>query len=89
MKRIDFINEPKKVVRTEKRTQAEAGCDFIIIDKALRLMHPEMGLYKAAALPLSGIEVVLNLRAEMGFLKKPLPKPEKFYDLSYYQKATQ
>lgn len=53
------------------------------------LMHPEMGLYKAAALPLSGIEVVLNLRAEMGFLKKPLPKPEKFYDLSFYQKATQ
>lgn len=53
------------------------------------LMDPHMGLIRKAALPLNGLKTVIALRAEMGFLKPPLPAPEKFIDLSYYEKATQ
>ena len=52
------------------------------------IMHPQMGLVRKAVLPAEGIKTVIALRAEMGHLKPPLPDPAKFYDLSYYEKAT-
>lgn len=52
------------------------------------LMHPTMGLYKGARLPLSGLKTVISLRAEVGYLKPPLPTPEKYYDESYLLEAS-
>ena len=38
---------------------------------------------------LPGLRAVLELRAEMGFLKPPLPPVEKYIDLSYYNRAVE
>jgi ABC-type nitrate/sulfonate/bicarbonate transport system substrate-binding protein len=51
------------------------------------LLDSDYGLYPKAELNLPGLKSVLELRAEMGFLKQPLPQVEKYMDLSYYKRA--
>ena len=51
------------------------------------LLDSGYGLYPKAALNLPGLKSVLELRAEMGYLKPPLPPVEKYVDLSYYNRA--
>lgn len=51
------------------------------------LLDPGYGIYPAAALNLPGVEAALALRAEMGFLARPVPPVAKYVDLSYYRKA--
>jgi len=51
------------------------------------LLNPEHGLYPKAALNLSGVTGALELRAELGYLARPIPPVEKYVALSYYQKA--
>lgn len=51
------------------------------------LLDSDYGLYPKAELNLPGLKSVLELRAEMGFLKPPLPPVEKYIDLSYYDRA--
>lgn len=51
------------------------------------LLDPEYGLYPKAELNLPGIAAALELRAEMGYLGRPLPPVEKYVDLSYYRRA--
>lgn len=51
------------------------------------LIDPRYGLYPKAAFNLPGFVAALELRAEMGYLARPLPPVEKYVDLSYYRKA--
>ena len=51
------------------------------------LLEAANGLYPRAELNLPGIVSALELRAEMGFLKRPVPPPEKYIDTSYYERA--
>lgn len=51
------------------------------------LLDPGYGIYPDAALNLPGVEAALDLRAEMGFLERPVPGVEKYVDLSYYRQA--
>jgi ABC-type nitrate/sulfonate/bicarbonate transport system substrate-binding protein len=51
------------------------------------LTDPDYGLFPEAELDLPGVAAVLELRAEMGYLTRPLPPAEKYVDLSYYQRA--
>lgn len=51
------------------------------------LLDSDYGLYPKAKLNLPGLKSVLELRAEMGFLKQPLPPVEKYIDFSYYNRA--
>jgi len=51
------------------------------------LLDPAYGIYPKAELNLPGLAAVLELRAEMGYLKRPLPPVEKYFDLSYYKSA--
>lgn len=51
------------------------------------LLDPGHGLYLNAALNLSGVTAALELRAELGYLARPIPPVEKYVDLSYYQKT--
>jgi len=53
------------------------------------LLDPHRGLYPDATLNLPGIEAVIRLRAEMGYLKKPLPSAEKYVDPLYHRQAMQ
>lgn len=51
------------------------------------LLHPTHGLYPKAALNLSGVGAVLEIRAALGYLAPPIPSVKKYIDLSYYRKA--
>lgn len=51
------------------------------------LLDPKHGLYPKAELNLPGIAAALELRAEMGYLSRPVRRPEMYVDLSYYQMA--
>jgi len=51
------------------------------------LLDPEHGLYPKAAVNLSGVTAALDIRADLGYLARPVPTVEKYVDLSYYQKA--
>ena len=51
------------------------------------LLDPEHGLYTKASLNMSGVTAALQLRADLGYLARPLPAIEKYVDLSYYRKA--
>ncbi|MGE5817545.1 MAG: ABC transporter substrate-binding protein [Deltaproteobacteria bacterium] len=53
------------------------------------LLDPGYGIYREAELNLAGVEAALNLRAEMGFLRYPVPPVERYVDLSYYRKAVE
>jgi ABC-type nitrate/sulfonate/bicarbonate transport system substrate-binding protein len=51
------------------------------------LLDPGYGIYPKAELNLPGVASVLEVRAEMGYLHRPLPPVEKYIDLSYYERA--
>jgi ABC-type nitrate/sulfonate/bicarbonate transport system substrate-binding protein len=51
------------------------------------LLDSAYGMFPNAEVNLPGLTSVLELRAEMGFLKLPLPPVEKYIDLSYYDQA--
>lgn len=51
------------------------------------LLDRRNGLYPEAKLNVPGIAAALDLRAEMGFLERPLPPVDKYIDTSYYQRA--
>jgi hypothetical protein len=51
------------------------------------LLDPEHGLYPKAAVNLPGVGAALELRAELGYLPRPVPRVEKYVDLSHYRKA--
>ncbi len=53
------------------------------------LLDPGYGLYPEAELNLPGIEAALELRAEMGFLNRPVPPVEQYVDLSYHREAAE
>jgi len=64
------------------------GIKLSSAEKALdALLDPKNGLYPNAELNLPGVAAVIELRAEMGYLKRPLPPVEKYINLSYYQRA--
>lgn len=52
-----------------------------------RLARDSASLIPKAAIDLKGMEAVINLRAELGFLKTPVPPLEKYYDQAYYNQA--
>ena len=51
------------------------------------LLDPKHGLYANAALNMSGVKAALELRAELGYLARPIPPVEKYVDLSYHRRA--
>lgn len=53
------------------------------------LLDSDYGMYPKAELNLPGLKSVLDLRAEMGYLKQPVPPAEKYIDLSYYDRAVE
>ena len=87
---VDWVFDPKNITEAASilaknlKLSHEAAAGSIDED----LMHPTMGVYKKAAIPVDGIKTVIALRAEMGYLKPPLPEPSQFYDLSYLEKAS-
>jgi ABC-type nitrate/sulfonate/bicarbonate transport system substrate-binding protein len=50
-------------------------------------LSPTMGLTPRSRIDLEGIRTVLELRETAGLMKPPVPKPEKYIDERFYQKA--
>ena len=64
------------------------GIDGIAAEHTLdALMHPKHGLYPNAGINVSGVTAALELRAELGYIARPVPPAENYLDLSYYRKA--
>jgi ABC-type nitrate/sulfonate/bicarbonate transport system substrate-binding protein len=53
------------------------------------LLDPAHGLYPKAAVNLSGVAAVVELRADLGYLPRPVPPLEKYVDLAYYRNAVE
>lgn len=51
------------------------------------LLDSGYGIYPKAELNLPGVAAVFELRAEMGYLSRPLASIEKYIDLSFYRQA--
>jgi ABC-type nitrate/sulfonate/bicarbonate transport system substrate-binding protein len=52
------------------------------------LLDPKSGFQRKARIDIEGVRTVLALRSEYGEPKKALTDPAKYYDPSYYDKAT-
>jgi ABC-type nitrate/sulfonate/bicarbonate transport system substrate-binding protein len=50
-------------------------------------MNPEAGAIPKAVPDLRGLDAVIKLRAEMGFIKGSLPLPEKYCDCDFYNRS--
>ena len=80
--------EPKNRSQSLELLVKHNGMKSQASDRTLdALLDPDYGLYPEAELNLPGVEAVLELRADMGVLNRPLPPVEKYVDLSYYRKA--
>ena len=51
------------------------------------LLDPQHGLYPNAAVNIAGVTAALKLRAELGYLARPIPPVETYVDLSYHRRA--
>ncbi|HVO91763.1 MAG TPA: ABC transporter substrate-binding protein, partial [Terriglobales bacterium] len=51
------------------------------------LLDPTHGLYPNAVVNRAGVTAALELRAELGYLARPIPAVEKYVDLSYHRTA--
>ena len=52
------------------------------------LLAPSGGFDRRGALDVEGIRTVLKLRSEYGRPQKELSDPARYYDLSYYERAS-
>ncbi len=50
-------------------------------------LSPTMGLTPRSRIDMEGIRTVIELREMAGLMKAPVPKPEKYVDERFYQKA--
>ncbi|HMA79396.1 MAG TPA: hypothetical protein VKR81_00840, partial [Candidatus Binatia bacterium] len=50
-------------------------------------LSPTMGLTPRSRIDREGIRTVIELREVAGLMKPPVPKPEKYVDERFYQKA--
>jgi ABC-type nitrate/sulfonate/bicarbonate transport system substrate-binding protein len=50
-------------------------------------LSPTMGLTPSSRIDREGIRTVIELREVAGLMKPPVPKPEKYVDERFYQKA--
>jgi ABC-type nitrate/sulfonate/bicarbonate transport system substrate-binding protein len=50
-------------------------------------VSPSLGLTPRSRIDMDGIRTVLELREIAGLMKPPVPKPEKYIDVRFYQRA--
>ncbi|MGE5220007.1 MAG: ABC transporter substrate-binding protein [Chloroflexota bacterium] len=84
----DWLQDPKnkdgavQVLLSEtKNNQARAESLY------RQSLSPTMGLTPRSRIDMEGIRTVIELREVAGLMKPPIPKPEKYIDERFYQKA--
>lgn len=88
VKSVDWVSNP---VNRQEAVELLAEDQEISPETAARRlaeeMDPETGAIPKALPDLRGLEAVIGLRTEMGFIRGPLPRPEKYCDLDAYNRA--
>jgi len=84
----DWLQEPKNkdeavqlLLGETKNNQARA------LSMYEQTISPTMGLTPRSRIDMEGIRSVLELREVAGLMKPPVPKPEKYVDEKFYNKA--
>ncbi len=90
IKSVDWLSDPSN---QKEAVAILANRQKISPEVASRLLSQEMdpttGIITKAAIDVKGLEAVLKLRWEMNLLKTAVPPVEKYYDLTYYNRAVQ
>ena len=90
IKSVDWLSNPSNtkeavaIVAKEQKVSEEVAAKRLAQE-----MNPATATVPKAAIDVKGIEVVMQLRAEAGLLKMPLPAAGKYYDMTYYNRAVQ
>ena len=90
IKSVDWLSNPsntKEAVTIVAKGQKVS--EEVAAKRLAQEMDPAAATVPKAAIDVKGIEVVMQLRAEAGLLKMPLPAAEKYYDMTYYNRAAQ
>jgi ABC-type nitrate/sulfonate/bicarbonate transport system substrate-binding protein len=90
IKSVDWLSNPsnkKEAVAIMAKEQKVS--DEVAAKRLAQEVNPATGVVPRAAIDVKGIEAVMQLRAEAGLLKMPLPPAEKYYDVTYYNRAVQ
>ena len=84
----DWLQDPKNqedaielLLSETKNNQARAEAMY------RQTLSPTMGLTPRSRIDMEGIRTIIQLREVAGLMKAPVPKPEKYVDEKYYQKA--
>ncbi len=84
----DWLQDPKNrdeaiqvLLSESKNNQARAESLY------RQSLSPTMGLTPRSRIDMEGIRTVIELREVAGLMKPPVPKPEKYVDEHFYQKA--
>ena len=84
----DWLQDPKNrddaiqlLLSENKNNKARASVMYE------QTISPTMGLTPRSRIDMEGIRTVLDLREVAGLMKPPVPKPEKYVDDRFYQKA--
>jgi ABC-type nitrate/sulfonate/bicarbonate transport system substrate-binding protein len=88
VKSVDWLSDPsnqQEAVAVVAKDQNVSG--EVAAKRLAQEMNPATGTVPRAAIDVKGIEAVMRLRAEAGFLKMPASPAEKYYDLTYYNRA--
>jgi ABC-type nitrate/sulfonate/bicarbonate transport system substrate-binding protein len=86
---LDWVRDPanrKAVEETLGRNMPQMKPQAIAPSTA-KLLDPRSGLIPLAAFDREGLKTVLELRSQYAPQKKRLTDPDKYVDLSYYEKA--
>jgi len=84
----DWLQEPKNqeeaigvLLSETKNNRARAEAIY------RQTLSPTMGLTPRSRIDMEGIRTIIELREIAGLMKPPVPKPEKYVDEKFYQKA--
>jgi ABC-type nitrate/sulfonate/bicarbonate transport system substrate-binding protein len=85
---IDWLSDPSNQKEAVTIVARHQKVDEDVAAKRLaQEMDPATATVPKAAIDVKGVEAVIRLRAEAGLLKTPVPPAEKYYDLTYYNRA--
>lgn len=84
----DWLQDPKNKDEAVQVLLGEARNNQARAESMYRqALSPALGLTPRSRIDMDGIRTVLELREAAGLMQPPVPKPEKYIDERFYQKA--
>jgi len=84
----DWLQDPKNQQEAIELLLSETKNNRARAEAMYRqTLSPTMGLTPRSRIDMEGIRTIIELREIAGLMKAPVPKPEKYVDEKFYQKA--